>query len=574
MKYKLKKQNQSDAKSTYVNNKMKKIVLFIFAIVCSYNLLAQQTVGLFTQNVGSANGYVLFSPISSNNSYLIDKCGYLVHSWAGTHHPGQSVYLLQDGNLLRPGSTNNNVFTAGGNGGIVELFDWNSNLIWSYTLSSTTQCQHHDIRVLPNGNVLAIVWELKTSNEAIAAGRNPSLLGTTLWSEKIVELQPVGINAANIVWEWHAWDHLIQDFDSTKANYGNVSQHPELINLNFTASTAADWLHCNALDYNPTLDQIILSAHNLSEVWIIDHSTSTIESSSHSGGVHSRGGDLMYRWGNAAAYNRGTASDKKLFGQHNARWIENGMPNAGSILLFNNGPGRPGGSYSTIDQFFPPIDSLGNYSIATNLPFLPDSAFWKYAASTPTDFYSMNISGAQRLPNGNTIICEGSKGNFFEIDSTKTTVWRYVNPIGQNGIVSQGTTPVMNAVFRCSYYPINYSGFNGQTLTPGSPIELNPIAYNCNMITSVDEPAFSATSMIQVVNPFNMKVEIISSLELNNVTITLYDCTGQIIQENKNVKLNEGQNYSFSIEGNVSQGIYLLSLKCINEIKTFKLIHQ
>ena len=553
---------------------MKKIILCAIAIICSYNLNAQQTVGLFTQNAGSAEGYVLFSPISSNNSYLIDKCGDLVHSWTGTHHPGQSVYLLQNGNLLRPGSTNNNVFTAGGNGGIVELFDWNSNLIWSYNLSSTTQCQHHDIRILPNGNVLAIVWELKTANEAVAVGRNPSLLGTTLWSEKIVELQPVGTNSANIVWEWHAWDHLIQDFDSTKANYGNVSQHPELININFTASTASDWLHCNALDYNPTLDQIILSAHNFSEVWIIDHSTSTTESSSHSGGVHSRGGDLMYRWGNSAAYNRGLTSNKKLFGQHNVRWIEDGMPNARSILVFNNGPGRPGGSYSTIDQFTPPIDSAGNYSIATNLPYLPDSAFWKYTAPTPTDFYSMNISGAQRLPNGNTIICEGTKGNFFEIDSTKTTVWKYVNPIGQNGAVSQGTMPAMNAVFRCSYYPLNYSGFNGQVLTPGNPIELNPLPYNCNMITSIAESPFSSTILIQAVNPFTTQIEIISTLNLLDVSLSLVDLTGRIIQQKKSVNLYAEKFYSFDLDRNLNSGIYLLRVAALNEIKTFKLIHQ
>ncbi|MEP7171243.1 MAG: aryl-sulfate sulfotransferase, partial [Bacteroidota bacterium] len=232
----------------------------LFIILLCFYLTAgtshAQTVGLFTQSAGSLDGYVLFAPIASTTTFLIDKCGYLVHSWSSAYQTGQSVYILENGILLRPGLTNNTVFTGGGGGGIIEKYDWNSNVLWSYTISDSNQCQHHDVRQLPNGNVLVIVWEKKTYAEAIAAGRNPALLGAAVFSEKLVELQPVGTDSANIVWEWHMWDHLVQDYDATKNNYGNVSLHPELLNLNFVAGMpgATDWLHVNAIDYHAALD--------------------------------------------------------------------------------------------------------------------------------------------------------------------------------------------------------------------------------------------------------------------------------------------------------------------------------
>jgi hypothetical protein len=555
---------------------MQKNITGIFILILLTNALsssAQQTVGLFTQNAGSLNGYVLFAPITSTTTYLIDKCGYLVHSWNSTHRPGQSVYLLENGALLRPGSTGNTVFNAGGNGGIIEKFDWNSSLLWSYTISTTTECQHHDIRQLPNGNVLAIVWELKTVAQATAAGRNPALLGNSLWSEKIVELQPVGTNGANIVWEWHAWDHLVQDFDQTKANYDTISEHPELINLNFGATTMADWLHCNALDYNPDLDQIILSSHNFSEIWILDHSTTTAEAASHTGGVHGKGGDLLYRWGNAASYNRGTTSDKKLFGQHNPHWIENGFNDAGNIMIFNNGLQRPAGNYSSIEIIAPPIDVSGNYSLVSNLPYQPDSSYWEYTAPVPTDFFGQNISGAQRLSNGNTIICEGPKGNFFEIDTAKNTVWRYVNPVVQSGPVSQGTTPTMNSVFRCTLYEPAYAGLTGQTLIPGNPIELNPLSYNCTMLTGLNELSIDDHS-IQITNPFSHEILIKCDADRINVTATLLDVTGRTVVEFKNINLTAHNFTSLKLKTNLSQGVYFFLLNSSTQNKAFKLIHQ
>jgi hypothetical protein len=467
------------------------------AIAATNALTTAPTIGLTQHNSGSLdNGYVLFAPITSNNTYLIDKCGKQVKTWTSAYRPGQSVYLLPDGNLLRTGKTNNVNFTAGGNGGIVEKIDWNGDVIWSYTISDATKCQHHDIKPMPNGNVLVIAWEKKTVAEATAQGRNPALTAASVWSEQILELQPVGTNSANIVWEWHLWDHLVQDFDATKLNYGGILTNPQLVNLNYKATnTEQDWIHLNSVDYNPDLDQILLSSHSFGEVWIIDHSTTAAQAASHNGGNSGKGGDLLYRWGNPPAYNRtgGGASERKLWGQHNAYWIPAGYPNEHNIMIFNNGNGRIEGNYSSVDVITPPVNGY-NYDAA--LPYAPSTLTWSYLDAIPTNFYAANISGSQQLSNGNVLICQGPSGKFFEVNPAGSTVWKYTNPVTQSGVLAQGVTPSQNLVFRCSFYAADYSGFAGHTLTAGTIIEnTNSLSAYCSIITCVS-PTISGNTTV------------------------------------------------------------------------------
>ncbi len=553
---------------------MKALFKILSCILVYSSLNAQQTVGLFSQTPQSQDGYVLFAPITNTTTYLIDKCGKQVHAWASTRRPGQSVYLLSDGTLLRPGNTGNTVFTAGGTGGIIEKLDWNGNVTWSYTISSATECQHHDICNLPNGNILALVWELKTNAEAVNAGRNPTLTPATVWSEKIVELQPVGTNTATIVWEWHVWDHLIQDYDNTKGNFGVVSQKPELINTNYNATTSnADWLHNNSITYNAALNQILVSSHNFNEFWIIDHSTTTVEASSHSGGTHNKGGDLLYRWGNPASYNTGVVADKKLFGQHNAYWIETGLKDAGKIMVFNNGQGRPSGNYSTIDIINPPVDMNGDYTLVSGQKYLPDSAEWNYQSVPTSGFYSNNISGAQRLINGNTIICEGSKGIFFEIDSSKNTVWRYVSPVNNSGPITQGNAATQNLVFRCTLYEASFPGFIGQTLTAGNPIELNPLSYTCSATSSVADVKPNQPSF-QVINPFYQIINFVSHYDSKNVAISLSGLSGNILKTWNALNFEKGKMNELFLYETLAPGMYILRMKSININTTFKLIRE
>jgi hypothetical protein len=372
--------------------------------------------------------------------------------------------LLENGHLLRPGSIGGDarVFGPGpGVGGRIQEFTWEGELVWDFKFYNARQLPHHDMTRLPNGNVLLVVWDRKTAEEAIAAGRRPEMTGDShLLVDSLVEIKPTGKTTGEVVWEWHLWDHLVQDFDKSKANYGDVAAHPELVNINygedeFFPKTAAknakdrpgadgntgaiptasrprvnpDYTHFNGVAYNPDLDQIVVSVWSFSEIWIIDHSTTTAEAASHAGGRSGKGGDLLYRWGNPLAYRAGTKADQKLFRQHNAHWIPKGFPGEGHLLLFNNGGERPDGSYSSVDELVLPVDSQGRYALKPGTAYGPDKPVWSYTAPKKEDFYSSFISGAQRLANGNTFICSGANGTLFEVTPEKEIVWKYVNPV-------------------------------------------------------------------------------------------------------------------------------------------------
>ncbi len=398
------------------------------------------------------SGYNLFAPLTSTNTYLINNNGSTVHTWSSQYRPGNAVYLLEDGTLLRTANSGGTNFSAGGAGGRVEQFDWAGNLLWNYNYNSPAYRQHHDVRMLPSGNILMIAWEHKTAAEAVSAGRNPTLLTDgALWPDHLIEVQPTGTVGGVVVWEWHVWDHLVQDYDAAQDNFGVVADHPEWVDINQAqVGAGADWNHVNAVDYNPALDQIVLSVRQFSEVWVIDHGTTTEEAAGHTGGRHGRGGDLLYRWGNPQSYDAGAAADQQLFVQHNAQWIPAACQGAGHFLVFNNGQGRPSGNYSTVDEFVPPLAPDGSYS--NTLPFGPATATWTYAASPASYFYAANISGAQRLPNGHTLICDGPTSRFFEVTSAGETIWEY---------------DAGGSVFRVTRYGFDYAGFAGTGLNPG-----------------------------------------------------------------------------------------------------------
>lgn len=545
---------------------MKFQILTLFSLSC-FTIFSQNTVGLIEYEPNNAEGYVLFSPITSTNTYLIDKCGEKVHEWnTSTYGPGLSCFLLQDGSLLRTGRVNNPNFNEGGSGGIIEKFDWNGTLTWSYVISDVDFVQHHDLKVLPNGNILVIAWDRYTNSEALANGKNASYTNTFLWSEKIIEIQPIGTNSATIVWEWKLWDHLIQDVDNLKPHFGVVSEHPELVNINYFPGqpTSMDWIHLNSIDYNPITDQIMVSSHTLNEIWVIDHSTTTAEAATHSGGNSGKGGDLLYRWGNPQSYNRGNPSTKVFFGQHHATWIPQGMPNEGKIIVFNNGLNRPG-TFSSIDMIEPPVDGNGLYTIDATNAFLPNSLFWTYTAPVPSDFYSSNISGVFPL-DGSFMITSGANGEFFEIDANEETVWKYKNPVTQTGITQQGATPGPNPVFRAEFYPSFYPAFIGKTLTPLGEIELNPTSPSlCTIVLNIAEQKESDIELSVFPNPVTDVLKV--NTDHSNFEVTLYDPLGRTLISKNNLKEIDVVN--------LPAGIYFLQISVNNElVKSFKIIKQ
>ncbi len=421
-------------------------------------------VGLLLNDPKAFQGFTLLAPMTSTDTYLLDMEGKVVHTWKSDCMPALSPILLENGHLLRPGSIGMDALVFGpgpGVGGRIQEFTWDGKLVWDFKFYNARQMPHHNMTRLPNGNVLLIVHDRKTAEEAIAAGRRPELTGDKhLIPDSLVEIKPTGPTSGEVVWEWHLWDHLVQDFDKSKPNYGNVREHPELVNINFgeeelkpaplpkggqdksqgagkagaspttprTPRANPDWTHFNGVSYNADLDQIIVSVYAFNEFWILDHSTTTAEAAGHSGGRSGKGGDLLYRWGNPRTYRAGTKADQKTFHQHNVHWIAKGLPGEGHLLLFNNGSGRTGENYSSVDELILPVDSQGHYACEPGKAYGPEKPVWSYTAPKKTDFYSSFISGTQRLPNGNTLICSGASGTIFEVTPNKEVVWKYVNP--------------------------------------------------------------------------------------------------------------------------------------------------
>jgi len=383
---------------------------------------------VFTTVSDIFQGYTLFTPMDVRNgsTFLIDINGQIVHVWPTDEAPSNGVYMADNGSILRPC-----VIIQGESPEYmrkIQKIAWNGIVLWEYQYSGDGYWQTHDIVAMPNGNVLILALEKKTEAESIAAGRNPALLwDNELWPAYLAEVKPTGPTSGDIVWEWHLWDHLVQDFNPVKANYGIVKDHPELLDINFAIDGYDDWIHPNTICYNPELDQVIINSRHLREFWIVDHGTTTEEAAHHVGRRHHKGGDFLYRWGNPQSYRAGNASDQKLYGPHDPQWITPGCPHEGDILIFNNGWNHPERPYSTIDEITPPIDARGNYSLRPGEAYEPENLTWQYVPPDPVNFSAGFISGCQRLPDGNTLICDGPKGFFFEVTKEGKTVWSYQN---------------------------------------------------------------------------------------------------------------------------------------------------
>ncbi len=468
--------------------------------------------GVLVRDARACPGYTLVAPMNATTTYLIDLQGRVVRTWKSRYFPGQSAYLLENGHLLRAARLDPEELRFAGNaqGGRVQEFTWDGELVWDFKFHDDRRLAHHDLCRMPNGNVLLVVWEMKTAEEAIANGRDTGRVYDRWLADSIVEVRPTGKSTGEVVWEWHAWDHAIQEYDPSRANYGAVADHPERIDVNFgddgrpiaapgmparlategrqpkrggeveklkslgyVSSLAAmgnrwllpEWNHINAVAYNAELDQVVLTPRHFSEVWVIDHGTTTAEAAGHSGGRRGKGGDLLYRWGNPAAHHAGTPADQKLFNAHDAHWVPRGHPGAGHLVVFNNGGGRADRNFSTVDELATPIDARGNYPVDPGHPFGPAEPAWSYSDPDRETFFAPIMSGADRLPNGNTLVCESLQGMIFEVTPDREVVWKYVIPFKFAPPRGNQTTGV--AVFRAYRYTPDYPGLAGKDLTPG-----------------------------------------------------------------------------------------------------------
>ena len=456
----------------------------------SFEVVVQ--LGTVVNDPRAFDGYTLFTKYRA--AYLIDNAGQLRHKW-NLPVGAIQVELMANGNLL-----------ARSRALLFEL-DAAGDEVWRLTTTTQTQV-HHDYLRLPNGNILFLLRSIKETPELVAAGADPQFAPERLFYSHLAEIAPTPPEGGEVVWEWSPWDHLIQDHDPSKPNFGVVGDHPERLDLNYPLAGLAaaraqllhgrcfgckNWMHANAIDYHEELDLVMITVRHWSELWVVDHSTTTEEAKGRSGGRRGRGGDLLYRWGNPRAYRRGTAADQRLFWPHHAHWIKSG-PGTGNILVFNNGwefAGFHRDHSSIVEVAWPGLAGLQRPDAGS--VWGPPEPSWEYKASPPSEFLSYRAGGAQRLPNGNTLICVAEQGVLVEVTPSGETVWKYVSPVGL-GILRQGDpveiddldglvgpgepwaigTRAETSLYRATRYAPDHPGLKALDLTPKGPIEEMP----------------------------------------------------------------------------------------------------
>ncbi len=490
--------------------------------------------GLTLSTPQASGGYTLLAPLNSKSIHLIDMDGNVVHTWRTQFAPGAATYLMDNGDLLRCGMQDANPrFHGGGIGGRIQQLAWDGSVVWDYELANDKLTAHHDIHLMPNGHVLVIAWEYHSREEALAAGRDPAFLPEEgFWCDIVQEVAPVLPAGGDVVWRWRMWDHLVQHRDASLPHFGDPSEHPGRLDINFDAiakapetdeervareqreeqmaalgyvgGTAAapaapphgapppgapspgasggpgtpgsppagpkleaDWLHTNGLDYHPEQDLIVLSSPHAGELFVIDHSTTTEQAAGEAGGRRGHGGALLYRWGNPMNWGKGDKEGERLFYQHNPTWVPGSRPGELRVLVYDNFSER-GATSSAVLELVLPFDPARGFLLDGDWPFGPDAPAW--ICKDPPGFFSEFISGAQRLPNGHTLICEGKTGRVIEVTPDGHAVWEFENPLGGEIEPSaQGGRAPAHALFRATRIAKDHPGLAGKVFS--EPVE-------------------------------------------------------------------------------------------------------
>ncbi|MEP0132471.1 MAG: aryl-sulfate sulfotransferase [Eudoraea sp.] len=353
------------------------------------------------------DSYILVNDANSNRAFLIDKNANLLFEWPLGNNIGNDVFLLPDNRLLAILEADTPLITFGGKGGKIQFIQKDGTIDWNFDYSTEDYITHHDVELLPNGNIIALVWERMPVQVAIVNG---SVHNRDIYTEAIIEIDP---KTDQIVWEWHSWDHLVQDYDDTKENFGIISDNPQLINFNYTQQQEdGDIMHSNGIAYDEVNDLIFMSVNFFHEVWVIDHSTNTMEATSSTGGNYEKGGDLVYRFGNPTAYNN-SMGDRLFYNNHFPNLIDTEVSGQKNMLIFVNNMNNTEQSVVYELQFPNIFELLPN---TNNEPEI----VWSF---TDPELYSPKVSGAVTLPNGNRLITEGDFG-FWEVTEGGEVVWK------------------------------------------------------------------------------------------------------------------------------------------------------
>lgn len=557
------------------------------------------------------NGYTLFG--TRGTTYLIDMEGKVVHTW----NIGTNPRFTEGGTLLD---------AAGGDpshSNTWKELDWNGNIVWQYTESRSGYWPHHDfVKIfnpkLGDSTFLYIANKDLTSQQCLDAGCSTSNTYTNPQMDAIVEVDMQG----NIIWEWCFFNHVVQDLYSSKPTYGVVQNNPGKIDLNIPGNPVQkDWNHCNSLDYNQDKDLIVInSVHG--EFYVIDHGNTFIPNDADSSITlaASTAGDFLYRFGDPAKYDQGlppsvstnwekaSSGHKQIGGAHNIQWIKPGLPGAGNFLVFNNAenlfeltpqsyiveinPYLNSAGTTTSSFVNPPLAGYNivnspNSNLMKEKKNVSKQIVWTYSSKNNTSFYSTIGSGAQRLSNGNTLVCSMNDGHFFEVKPSDTSiVWEYINPMTRDGIkkVKMDNYPTYNGVFRAYRYTSDHPALTGHDLTSGNTITGDTPDYfvPADLLTKVNDNKnyIKPEDLINknYPNPFNSTTTIEFDVDdSKQLSISILDNSGNFVKELADKTFTKGKQ-TIEWDGTnengtkVSSGTYFYVIKTDNQQVSKKLI--
>jgi hypothetical protein len=437
-----------------------------------------------------SDGYILAASYQDNFTFLFDMGGAIIHKWdhskLATPQSGYSAYLLPSGNLLRSAI----VSMMGGMGaklpyptnaapqqGAINEVDPSDKLVWTYTYSNDTVMTHHDMKSMPNGNILAISFIIKTKAQLIAAHVDTTLLTPqykTMLADKIIEIKR-NSSGGEIIWEWSVFDHTVAPTEA--------AAHPELISGSINSALYyGQWMHLNGIDYDSTNDLILFSSRLFSECYVIDHGTTRQEAAGHTGGKHGKGGDILYRWGKPGNYGASGATTLDVL--HSPTWLHPEAGKPGNILFFHNNE-HDSTAGSQVIEIAPPYDASGIFvKPSAGAAFGPAQPAWLFAPKS--DFYSPHMSTALRMPGGNTIAEEAYPMNDTKSDTSCSRVTEIAadKSIVAKFLLRKSSEPGKFNPAKIMYYPSSYAGIqnlfaklgNASVLSANKALRTNPFS--------------------------------------------------------------------------------------------------
>ena len=391
------------------------------------------------------NGYTVLSPLGTEAAIVIDMNGNIVKRWDGySNSAGGPARVLPDGGIIAAAGTRPPYQES------LELVqrDFAGNVVWRFDRNEQVQArdgatiwslrQHHDWQRedFPAGYYAPGVEPAAAGSKTLVLTHTsriePAVADVMLEDDRIIEVTWEG----EVVWEWVASEH-IDELGFDPAARAVIKAAP-----GFNAGRGGfDWLHLNSATYlgpNRWFDEgdarfapsnVIVSSRQASLLAIIG-----------------RDGSIVWRLGPDFSQTEELRAIRQIIGQHQAHLIPKGLPGEGNLLVFDNGGASGYGFTNPIA-----IDGSGAFVRPNSrvLEIDPVTLVLVWSYSAPGQFFASNISGAQRLPNGNTLVTEGTSGRLFEVTTDGTIVWEYVSPLFARGA---GPRP-SNAVYRAYRLP-------------------------------------------------------------------------------------------------------------------------